>query len=122
MALLVFEDVGSSPLADLMDAAQRQKTASELNSAILASQSQVGVLWRRGVALAQAMRDVPSMRPYLLQEAEPKLPNLLKLLLWAQKQLDEKAQYPRIEDLVTASLVAPPSDASWLPLAGRSTA
>ena len=46
----------------------------------------------------------------LLQEAEPKLPNLLKLLLWAQKQLDEKAQYPRIEDLATAALVGPPSD------------
>ena len=42
MALLVFEDVKASPLADLMDVAQRQKTASELNAAILASQSQVG--------------------------------------------------------------------------------
>ena len=40
VALLVFEDVRSSPLADLMDVAQRQKTASELNAAILASQSQ----------------------------------------------------------------------------------
>ncbi|KAI3436058.1 hypothetical protein D9Q98_002117 [Chlorella vulgaris] len=76
-ALLVFEDVGSSPLADLMDVAQRQKTASELNAAILASQS---------------------------QEAEPKLPNLLKLLMWAQKQLDEKAVYPRVDNLVTAEL------------------
>lgn len=42
------------------------------------------------------------------QEAEPKLPNLLKLLVWAQKQLDEKATYPRIENLVTAELVEPP--------------
>jgi hypothetical protein len=41
VALLVFEDVRGSPLADLMDVAQRQKTASELNAAILASQSQV---------------------------------------------------------------------------------
>jgi hypothetical protein len=40
VALLVFEDLKSSPLADLMDVAQRQKTASELNAAILASQSQ----------------------------------------------------------------------------------
>lgn len=42
VALLVFEDVKASPLADLMDVSQRQKTASELNAAILASQSQVG--------------------------------------------------------------------------------
>ena len=48
VALLVFEDVKSSPLADLMDVAQRQKTASELNAAILASQSQVGWCARGG--------------------------------------------------------------------------
>ena len=42
VALLVFKDVKASPLADLMDVAQRQKTASELNAAILAAQSQVG--------------------------------------------------------------------------------
>ena len=41
VALLAFEDVRSSPVADLMDIAQRQKTASELNAAILASQAQV---------------------------------------------------------------------------------
>lgn len=80
VALLVFEDVKASPLADLMDVAQRQKTASELNAAILASQS---------------------------QEAEPKLPNLLKLLIWAQKQLDDKALYPRINNLVSGELVEP---------------
>ena len=44
VALLAFEDVRASPVADLMDIAQRQKTASELNAAILASQSQV---WHR---------------------------------------------------------------------------
>lgn len=41
MALLAFEDSHSSPVADLLDVAQRQKTASELNAAILASQAQV---------------------------------------------------------------------------------
>ncbi len=42
------------------------------------------------------------------QEREPRLPMLLKLLLWAQAQLDEKAAYPRVTDLVTAQLVPPP--------------
>lgn len=46
--------------------------------------------------------------PPMQQEAEPKLPNLLKLLVWAQKQLDEKAVYPRIENLTSAELVEPP--------------
>jgi hypothetical protein len=71
----------ASPVGDLLDVAQRQKTASELNAAILASQA---------------------------QEREPRLPLLLKLLLWAQAQLDERAVYPRVVDLATAQLVQPP--------------
>eukprot|EP00887_Chlorella_sp_A99_P006568 scaffold3.g6568.t1 len=62
------------------DVSQRQKTASELNGEILAAQS---------------------------AEREPKLPRLLKLLLWAQQRLDERASYPRINDLVTAELTDP---------------
>jgi len=38
---------------------------------------------------------------------DPKLPSLLKMLLWAQNQLDEKAVYPRINDLSTAMLEDP---------------
>lgn len=41
VTLLAFEDASQSPLADLMDVTQRQKTASELNAAILSSQCQV---------------------------------------------------------------------------------
>ena len=57
MALLAFDDVHNSPVASLLDATQRQKTASELNAAILAAQS---------------------------QDRHPKLPSLLKMLSWAQ--------------------------------------
>lgn len=84
MALLAFEDTRSSPVADLMDISQRQKTASELNAAILSSQC---------------------------QEREPRLPGLLKLLLWAQNQLDCKANYPRMNDLVSGSLSESTSEA-----------
>lgn len=38
VALLAFTDPASSPLSDLMGGAQRQKTASELNAAVLAAQ------------------------------------------------------------------------------------
>ena len=64
-------------LPELLSASQRLKTASELNAAILSSQC---------------------------QEKDPKLPNLLKMLIWAQHQLDEKAVYPRMHDLVSAKL------------------
>eukprot|EP00002_Diphylleia_rotans_P036016 TRINITY_DN789_c0_g2_i1.p1 TRINITY_DN789_c0_g2~~TRINITY_DN789_c0_g2_i1.p1 ORF type:complete len:227 (-),score=73.36 TRINITY_DN789_c0_g2_i1:296-976(-) len=77
MALLAFENAADSPVSDLLDSSQRQKTASELNAAILASQG---------------------------QEKDPKLPNLLKLLTWCQNQLDEKIKYPRINDFVSAKL------------------
>lgn len=75
--MLAFDDAKGSPVGDLMDVAQRQKTASELNAAILSSQG---------------------------QEREPRLLLLLKMMLWAQQQLDEKANYPRISDLATAAL------------------
>ena len=42
VALLAFEDAKTSPIGELMEVSQRQKTASELNAAILRSQEQVG--------------------------------------------------------------------------------
>lgn len=38
MALLAFSEPQASPMGDLMQLAQRQKTASELNAAILTAQ------------------------------------------------------------------------------------
>lgn len=78
MALLAFQDSIDSPVQELLHPGQRQKTASELNAAILISQS---------------------------QEKDPKLPNLLKMLAWSQEQLDERMNYPRIENWVKADLV-----------------
>ena len=78
VALLAFEDIKGSPVADLMDVTQRQKTASELNAAILSSQC---------------------------QEEEPRLPHLLKMMIWVQNRLKSRiASFPVIEDLVTAEL------------------
>ncbi|KAI8990821.1 CTLH/CRA C-terminal to lish motif domain-containing protein [Mycotypha africana] len=71
MTLLAFKDCEESPVQDLLHPGQRQKTASELNAAILMSQS---------------------------QEKDPKLPNLLKMLAWSQEQLDERLVYPRIDN------------------------
>jgi len=78
MALLAFDDTTVSPVGDLLHPSQRQRTASELNAAILTSQS---------------------------QEKDPKLPNMLKMLFWAQDELDEKVLFPKMKNLVTAELV-----------------
>lgn len=80
VALLAFEDASNCPVGYLLDMSQRLKTASEVNAAILTSQS---------------------------HEKDPKLPSLLKMLIWAQNQLDEKAAYPRINDLSSAALEDP---------------
>ena len=77
MALLAFPDPAASPLKALLDVAQRQKTASELNAAILALQC---------------------------QERESRLPVLLKLLVWAQARLDKTTKYPRMLELTRAEL------------------
>ncbi len=61
VALLAFSEPGSSPLGDLLGLAQRHKTASELNSAIL--QSQVSEGERNGTTeLAFAHTAVPAKR------------------------------------------------------------
>ncbi|ESQ29333.1 hypothetical protein EUTSA_v10023660mg [Eutrema salsugineum] len=80
VALLVFEDASNCPVKELLDISHRLKTASEVNAAILTSQS---------------------------HEKDPKLPSLLKMLVWAQNQLDEKAVYPHINDLSTGKLEDP---------------
>lgn len=43
----------------------------------------------------------------LVQEEEARLPNLLKMVVWTQKQLDDKLHYPRIEDLAMGQLIEP---------------
>jgi len=78
MALLAFDDTSVSPVGDLLHPSQRQRTASELNAAILTSQS---------------------------QDKDPKLPNLLKMLVWSQDELEEKILYPKMKNLATAELV-----------------
>lgn len=79
MMLLAFEDGAKSPMGDLLSSAQRQKTASELNAAILSSQC---------------------------QEKDPKLPALLKLLSWAQDELKKTVNFPTM-DMRTGELVDP---------------
>lgn len=80
VALLAFEDGASSPLGDLLATAQRQKTASELNAAILTSQN---------------------------HDMEPKLPSLLKLLISLQGQLDPHVTYPKVHDFENPRLTDP---------------
>ncbi|KAJ2492524.1 hypothetical protein GGI11_009073, partial [Coemansia sp. RSA 2049] len=104
MALLAFDNVVSvsansagahmSPLADLLDFAHRQKTANELNAALLAAHS---------------------------QPKEPKLPALLQLLAWTQDQLDRKATYPRINNIIEAVLEEPGTTAAGTPAAAAAT-
>lgn len=43
----------------------------------------------------------------MLQESEARLPLLLKTMLWAQSQLDEKLSYPKVADIATGRLAPP---------------
>ncbi|GJN08539.1 hypothetical protein PR202_ga26473 [Eleusine coracana subsp. coracana] len=215
VALLVFEDVKNCPYGELLDVSQRLKTASEVNAAILTSQSHEKAFLRsppppqllptlqhsspataaapsQPAALLPHRSSFPSPRsspvaapslsfavapplffsplhrqltgaappfqidgrlshpaqasnaeadwdglwrqisgltdyshPFLFSStlalaesyfflyhhflviADPKLPSLLKMLIWTQNQLDEKAAYPRINNFSTAALEDP---------------
>jgi hypothetical protein len=85
MALLAFDDPASSPLGELLSPAQRERTAAQLNAAVLSSTG---------------------------QEREARLPGLLRLVLWAQRQLSERADFPQVVDLATARLSSDPEPAA----------
>ncbi|KAJ8360905.1 hypothetical protein SKAU_G00174300 [Synaphobranchus kaupii] len=73
LALLAFDNPEDSPFGDLLNMMQRQKVWSEVNQAVL---------------------------DYENRESTPKLAKLLKLLLWAQNELDQKkVKYPKMTDL-----------------------
>ncbi|KAM7405116.1 hypothetical protein PAMP_012401 [Pampus punctatissimus] len=81
LALLAFDNPEESPFGDLLNMMQRQKVWSEVNQAVL---------------------------DYENRESTPKLAKLLKLLLWAQNELDQKkVKYPKMTDLSTGTIEDP---------------
>lgn len=99
LALLAFEKPQNSPFADLLEQSHRivsgqshlfvpivlkisinlQKVASELNEAILEAENQ--------------------------EHTRPKMVSILKLILWAQYELDKKnIKYPKMNNLATARI------------------
>lgn len=79
LALLAFEKPQNSPFSDLLEQAHRQKVASELNAAILKEDNS--------------------------ENTVPRIINLLKMILWAQGELDQKSvNYPKMTDLSTARI------------------
>jgi hypothetical protein len=78
MALLAFENPTDSPFGDLLQLVQRQRLASEVNSAILEFEN---------------------------FESNAKLNVLIKMLLWGQDLLDKKSiTYPKMTDLANARI------------------
>ncbi|KAG9332532.1 hypothetical protein JZ751_014630 [Albula glossodonta] len=81
LALLAFDNPEDSPFGDLLNMMQRQKVWSEVNQAVL---------------------------DYENRESTPKLAKLLKLLLWAQNELDQKkVKYPKMTDLSKGTIEDP---------------
>jgi hypothetical protein len=77
LALLAFEKPQNSPFADLLEQTHRQKIASELNAAILRIEHK--------------------------QNQNPRIQNVLKLILWAQQHFKDDGKVPKMTDLATAS-------------------
>jgi hypothetical protein len=77
MALLVLDPSQISSGSELFDPYHRVRVANEVNAAILVSQG---------------------------HEEGAKLPTVLKLLMWAQDELSQKAVFPKIVDLAEAKL------------------
>ena len=79
LALLAFEDPDKSPYGNLLSYSHRQKVASKLNAAILKAEHS--------------------------DNTQPKLALGLKMVLWAQNELDKKCiRYNRMVDLSTGKI------------------
>lgn len=79
LALLAFPDPHASPFADLLLPSHSQKIASELNAAILKMEQQ--------------------------EYTSPKLCSLLRMILWAQNELDKNnIKYPKMTNLANATI------------------
>ncbi|CAK9826848.1 Glucose-induced degradation protein 8 homolog [Anthophora retusa] len=82
LALLAFDEPHKSPYSDLLHPTHRQKIASDLNAAILKMEYK--------------------------ESTSPRLNNLLKMILWAQDELDKKkVKYPKMTDLGNATIESP---------------
>lgn len=78
LSLLAFSDTNNCPFADLLQPAQKLRVVSELNAALLVSQD---------------------------QEASSKLGTLMKLVLWAQGQLEKKGiEFPKLMNIADGEL------------------
>ena len=78
LGLLAFDDTNTSPFSELLQPSQRLKVISELNAALLASQD---------------------------QEVTSKLGTLMKLVLWAQEQLERKGlTFPKLKNVAAGQL------------------
>lgn len=78
LSLLAFADISSCPFTELLQPSQKLKVVSELNAALLASQD---------------------------QEAVSKLATLMKLVVWAQRQLEKKGiQFPKLRNIAEGKL------------------
>jgi len=82
LALLAFEDPFASPFSDLLSHNHRQQLASEVNEAILRAEH--------------------------VDSAQSKLAASLKLLIWAQEELDDKkVRYPHMIELASGKIQEP---------------
>lgn len=78
LSLLAFNDITACPFSELLQPSQKLKVVSELNAALLASQD---------------------------QETTCKLSTLMKLVLWAQAQLEKKGlDYPKLANISDGKL------------------
>ncbi|KAJ4901985.1 LisH and RanBPM domains containing protein [Raphanus sativus] len=57
--------------------------------------------------ISHRLKTASEVNAAILTSQNPKLPSLLKILIWAQNQLEEKAVYPHINDLSTGLLEDP---------------
>lgn len=106
LALLAFEQPQKSPFSDLLEQSHRQKVSVYRHVELLFVLFWV---WSNG-SICVCVQVASELNAAILknehyEQTTPRIINLLKLILWAQAELDKKSiNYPKMNELSSAQI------------------
>lgn len=108
LALLAFEQPQKSPFSDLLEQSHRQKVRVKFrnaNETIMCGRLNISVNSFGIVFQVASELNAAILKNEHYEQTTPRIINLLKLILWAQAELDKKSiNYPKMNELSSAQI------------------
>lgn len=103
LALLAFEQPQKSPFSDLLEQSHRQKVSTLLDRPFFVKPMITVKTFIAEQVASELNAAILKNEHY--EQTTPRIINLLKLILWAQAELDKKSiNYPKMNELSSAQI------------------